>query len=88
MLINISVKCSIVDLISLSFNNFFKIMNYFLFEIDENNKENFYFKLFFYFEFDDDLKYRITFSMFLLNFLIKTHKKSLFIIQFENQKNF
>ena len=80
MLINIFVKCLIVDLILLSFNNFFEMMNYFLFEIDEKNKKNSYFKLSFYFEFDDDLKCRITFLIFLLNFLIKIRKKGLFII--------
>ena len=49
-------------------------MNYFLFEIDKKNKKSFYFKLLFYFEFNNDLRYRITFSIFLLNLLIKTRK--------------
>ena len=72
MLSNIFIKCSIIDLISSFFNNFFKI--------DEKDKKVFYFKLFFYFEFNNDLRYRITFSIFLLNLLIKTFKKNLFII--------
>ena len=81
---DIFVRCLIVNLISLSFNNSSKMMNYFFFEIDEKNKKSFCFKLLFYFEFDDDLRYQITFSMFLLNLLIKTRKKNLFIIQFED----
>ena len=60
------------------------MMNCFFFEIDEENKKNFCFELSFYFEFDDDLKCRVTFSMFLLNFLIKIRKEGLFIIQFED----
>ena len=56
------------------------MMNYFLFKIDEKDKKNFCFELSFCFEFDNDLKCRITFSMFLLNFLIKIRKENLFII--------
>ena len=49
-------------------------MNFFFFEIDELNVKNFCF------EFNDDLRYLITFSVFLLNFLIKTFNEGLFII--------
>ena len=68
------IKYLIIDLISLSFNNSFKIINYFLFKIDKLNVKSFYF------EFNDDLKYRITSSIFLLNFLIKVFNKDLLII--------
>ena len=53
-------------------------MNFFFFEIDELNVKSFYF------EFDDDLRYLITSSMFLLNFLMKTLNEGLFIIQFDD----
>ena len=56
-------------------------MIFFFFEIDELNVKNFYF------EFDDDLKCLITFSVFLLNFLIKTLNESLFIIQFDDHND-
>ena len=58
-------------------------MNFFL-KVDEKNKKSFCFELFFCFEFNDDLKCQITFSIFLLNFLIEIYKENLFIIQFEN----
>ena len=57
------------------------MMNFFPFEIDKLNVKNFYF------EFDDDLKCLITFSIFLLNFLIKTFNENLLITQFDNYNN-
>ena len=56
-------------------------MNYFSFEIDEMSVK------FFYFKFNDDLRYRVIFSMFLLNFLIKALNENLFIIQFNDYDN-
>ena len=56
------------------------MINCFSFKIDEKNKKKICFELSFCFEFDDDLKYRIMFSMFLLNLLIETRKENLFII--------
>ena len=60
------IKYSIVDLISSFFDNSFEIMNCFPFEIDELNVKKLYF------EFNDDLRYRITFLIFIVNSLMKT----------------
>ena len=63
------------------FKQFFYNDEFFFFEIDKLNVKSFYF------EFDDDLKCLITFSMFLLNSLMKILNENLFITQFNDYNN-